>query len=94
MNYSDELIAKLHETLSTNSDEHITKAYAKNVLSAVIDSIISLAKNGGVSVVGLGSFKYKTYAERQARNPQKGGMLTIPETTRLKFKATRAVATV
>ena len=91
MNHSDELIAKVQETLST-SETTVSKVYAKNVLDTVVNSIVALAKEGGVSVVGLGTFKYVAYAERQVRNPQTNLPMTVAATSRLKFKPTRTLA--
>ena len=91
MNHSDELIAKVQEALSDN-DINVSKVYAKRVLSDVVNSIVELAKDGGVSVVGLGVFKYVDYAERQVRNPQTNLPMTIAATSRLKFKATKLIA--
>ena len=50
MNHSDELIAKVQEALSVN-DINVSKVYAKRILTDVVDSIVTLAKDGGVSVV-------------------------------------------
>lgn len=91
MNHSDELIAKVQEALSVN-DINVSKVYAKRILTDVVDSIVTLAKDGGVSVVGLGTFKYVACAERQVRNPQTNLPMTVAATNRLKFKATKLIA--
>lgn len=46
-----------------------------------------------VSIYRFGSFKHKTMAEKKARHPKTGEMITIPERDVIKFKPTEASKT-
>jgi len=67
-----------------------TKAGADRVLQAVLNGIASgLKKQGSVSLVGFGTFKVKTRAERMGRNPKTGESIKIAARKAVTFKASK-----
>jgi len=73
---------------STAKAADISKAAAGKALDAIIDAVVkAVAKGGGVTLVGFGSFSSSKRAARTGRNPQTGKELKIAATTVPKFKA-------
>ena len=69
-----------------------TKADAERAVEAMIDAIVSsLKKNDDVSIAGLGIFKTKMRAARQARNPRTGATVHVPAMRVPKFQAAKAL---
>lgn len=57
----------------------LTKAAAKPVVDAVLESITSaLAKGDQVSLVGFGTFKVRSRGARKGRNPRTNEEISIP----------------
>lgn len=82
--------AELIEAIAESAD--ITKADAGRALDGLIDAITAALKEGEtVSLVGFGSFLVKERAERQGRNPQTGGSITIKAARIPSFKAGKAL---
>ena len=60
------------------ADADLSKASAGRALDAAIGAITGeLAKGGGVSLVGFGTFSVKARAARQGRNPRTGETIQI-----------------
>lgn len=58
---------------------HVSQKDAAECLNATLDSIVkALAKGQRVTLVGFGSFRVRTRAARQGRNPRTGAVLDIP----------------
>jgi len=69
-----------------------TKADAERAVESMIDSIVSELKKGNdVSIAGLGIFKTKMRAARQARNPRTGATVQVPSMRVPKFQAAKAL---
>ncbi len=76
----------MHTVLGT------TKADAERAVESMIDSIVSELKKGNdVSIAGLGIFKTKMRAARQARNPRTGATVQVPSMRVPKFQAAKAL---
>jgi len=85
MNKQD-IAEKVHGILGT------TKADAERAVESMIDSIVGELKRGGeVSVAGLGIFKTKMRAARQARNPRTGATVQVPAMRVPKFQPAKAL---
>ena len=85
MNKQD-IADKVHGVLGT------TKADAERVVETVIDSIVATLKKGeDVSIAGLGIFKVKKRAARQARNPRTGESVNVPAMNVPKFQPAKAL---
>lgn len=81
-----EIADKVHAVLGTS------KADAERAVETMIDSIVhSLKKGEDVSIAGLGIFKTKTRAARQARNPRTGESVHVPAMRVPKFQAAKAL---
>jgi DNA-binding protein HU-beta len=66
----------------------ITKAAAEQALSAITGAIVSTVSSGeSVTLVGFGTFKPVSRAERTGKNPKTGEPLRIPATTVPRFTA-------
>lgn len=78
--------AGLIDMIAAKAD--ISKAEAKRVLDAVIDTISeSLAKGDAVTLTGFGTFETRKYKARNGVNPQTGKKIKIPATKRPAFRA-------
>ena len=85
MNKQD-IAEKVHGVLGT------TKADAERAVEAMIEAIVTTLKSGDeVSIAGLGIFKTKTRAARQARNPRTGAAVQVPAMRVPKFQAAKAL---
>jgi DNA-binding protein HU-beta len=66
----------------------ITKAAAEQALSAITGAIVSTVASGeSVTLVGFGTFRPASRAERTGKNPKTGEPLKIPATTVPRFTA-------
>jgi len=64
-----------------------TKASAERWLSCCLDCVSSgLKKDKTVQLAGFGSFRVKSRAARQGRNPQTGATITIKASKTVSFK--------
>lgn len=63
-----------------------TKTTADKVIRAFCRTVQGADK---VTLVGFGTFEYKTSAEKKGRNPQTGKEITIAAKRTLKFKASK-----
>ena len=80
-----ELVAAIAE--KTN----LTKKDSEAALLAVVESITeALVKGDKVQVIGFGSFEVRERAEKQARNPRTGEVVTAPACKVPAFKAGKA----
>lgn len=85
MNYT-ELIA------ATAAKVEVTKKDAKSVIDAFVSVITESLVNGDdVKITGIGTFKSKEVAEREARNPQDGTSVVVPAHRAVKFTATKSL---
>lgn len=72
----------------------IDKKTADKAVAAVIESITdALAAGGKVQLIGFGSFEIRERAEKQARNPRTGEVVTAPACKVPAFKAGQALKT-
>ncbi len=70
----------------------IDKKTADKAVAAVIDSITAaLADGDKVQLIGFGSFEVRARAEKQARNPKTGEVVTAPACKVPAFKAGTAL---
>lgn len=64
----------------------LSRAEAGEALEAVLSTMASLLIEGHeISVTGFGGLKVVTRPERNARNPQTGGTVRVPEKRSVKF---------
>jgi DNA-binding protein HU-beta len=69
-----------------------TKADAERAVEAMIEAIVSCLKKGDdVSIAGLGTFKAKMRAAREARNPRTGEKVHVAAMRVPKFQAAKAL---
>ena len=69
-----------------------TKADAERAVEAMIDSIVTaLKKHDEVSIAGLGIFKTKMRAAREARNPRTGETVHVGAMRVPKFQPAKAL---
>ncbi len=65
-----------------------SKAAAERAINAVLEGIESgLKKDGGVQLIGFGTFSVKTRAARKGRNPATGEEIKIKASRTVGFKA-------
>ncbi|MBR5620038.1 MAG: HU family DNA-binding protein [Clostridia bacterium] len=70
----------------------IDKKVADKAVAAAIDSITeALASGEKVQLIGFGSFEVRARAEKQARNPRTGEVVTAPACKVPAFKAGQAL---
>ncbi|MDR2339940.1 MAG: HU family DNA-binding protein [Deltaproteobacteria bacterium] len=81
-----ELIQILRERLSISSKD------ANRIIESALDAISdSLAKNGTVSLIGLGRFQVKLTPARPGRNPKTGAYAEVPKHFRPTFTMSRSL---
>ena len=69
-------------------DAKISKVQAGNALNSAIEGVVlTLKKNGKVTLVGFGTFSVSSRKARSGRNPQTGALLKIPAKKVTKFVA-------
>ena len=69
----------------------IDKKDADKAVNAVIDAITEAMTSGDkVQLIGFGSFEVRNRAEKQARNPRTGEVVTAPACKVPAFKAGKA----
>ena len=70
-----------------------TKALATSAVNAVLDGIANSLINDkeDVQLIGFGTFELRNRAERQGKNPQTGESITIPASTTVGFKPSKAI---
>jgi DNA-binding protein HU-beta len=69
-------------------DAKISKVQAGNALNSAIEGVVlTLKKNGKVTLVGFGTFSVSSRKARTGRNPQTGVPLKIPAKKVTKFVA-------
>ena len=70
----------------------VDKKTADKAVAAVIESITAaLAAGEKVQLIGFGSFEVRARAEKQARNPRTGEVVTAPACNVPAFKAGQAL---
>ena len=70
----------------------IDKKTADKAVAAVIESITeAMASGDKVQLIGFGSFEVRARAEKQARNPRTGEIVTAPACKVPAFKAGQAL---
>lgn len=81
---------QLVDEIALAADLPKTKAAA--VLEAMLDTITrTLVVGDQVALVGFGTFTAKKRAARTGRDPRTGGVLQIPETMVVAFKAGKSL---
>jgi DNA-binding protein HU-beta len=84
--------AELLEAVAKQSGT--TKADAERVLASFFETVVKTSKKGDkVSWPGFGSFSTTKTKARTGRNPQTGGAVKIPASTRMKFTASSTLKT-
>ncbi|HIG31095.1 MAG TPA: HU family DNA-binding protein [Verrucomicrobiales bacterium] len=69
-----------------------SKAAAERVVNAVLKSIAEgIRKDGGVQLIGFGSFGIKSRSARKGRNPRTGEVIKIKASKSVGFKAGAAL---
>ena len=69
--------AELVDEVSRNSD--LNKKYAEVIVQTVLDSIVDSLRGGEkVELRGFGSFRLRSRASRQGRNPKTGEKVFVP----------------
>jgi len=69
----------------------ISKAEARAQVSTVLEAIADSVAKGGVALAGFGKFSVSRRAARPGRNPQSGETMVIGPTTRVGFRAAKAL---
>lgn len=70
----------------------MSKAQAERVVNFYAEVVEGELVNDGESIVhGVGSLKVKTRAARNARNPQTGAAINVPEKKAVTFRATSSL---
>jgi len=70
------------------SDIKLTEAQVTEVVKATFESIKTMCENGEkVMVKGFGTFQLKTTPAHEARNPMTGKPVSVPEKSKVVFKA-------
>ena len=69
---------------SANLNQHQTEEFLDAFVEHITDA---LARNDSVALIGFGSFSTRTRAAREARNPQSGAIIQVPESVQVVFKA-------
>lgn len=77
----DLLVKKVRE------EANCTVTVAEAAVDAVINGIMEGAANGGLTIVGFGSFKVTDKPARTGRNPRTGESLEIAARKAVKFTA-------
>ena len=81
-------INDLVDRIASSAEFKVSKKEIKEVIEGAFKSIQAITdEDQSVVIKGFGVFKTKTTAERAGRNPQTGAQITIPEKTKLSFKA-------
>jgi DNA-binding protein HU-beta len=75
----DFLVKKVRE------EADCTTAVAEAAVDAVLQGIMDGAANGGLTLIGFGSFKVVDKPARVGRNPQTGKEMQIPARKAVKF---------
>ena len=71
---------------------NFTKKVSAEAVDAVLETLTEALKEGaGVKLTGFGNFTFKERKERKGRNPSTGETITIPATTVISFKASKAL---
>ncbi|MGN0636382.1 MAG: HU family DNA-binding protein [Acutalibacteraceae bacterium] len=85
--------AKLIQAVAAKAE--IDKKTADKAVNAVLDAITETMTAGEkVQLIGFGSFEVRERAEKQARNPRTGEVVTAPACKVPAFKAGSALKTV
>lgn len=70
------------------ADLGLSRADSRRTVAAVLDNIArTVAAGHPVAITNFGSWHPVLAAERTARNPQTGATVTVPSTTRVRFRA-------
>lgn len=70
----------------------LDKKNAEKAVNAVLSAITdALAAGEKIQLIGLGTFEVRARAEKQARNPRTGEVITAPATKVPAFKAGKAL---
>lgn len=90
----EDIIKQLKEDCS---DQNID--ITKSDLSKIHDAFIKIIKDelhgkGEIRLHGIGTFSAAISQEKQCRNPQNGEIMTVPEKTRVKFKASQTLLSI
>lgn len=78
-----ELVEKVHSSL----EEKVSKKEAEKLVETVFEALKSEFLSGkDVTIFGFGSFKVKTRAARESRNPRTGEKVHVDEKKTVTFK--------
>lgn len=69
----------------------ISKVEARAQVAAVLEAIADGAAKGDVALAGFGKFSVSRRAARPGRNPRSGETMVIGPTTRVGFRAAKAL---
>ena len=83
---------QLVDCIQAKLGEDATKKCAEAALTAVLGAITDAVKGGDkVQLIGFGTFEVRERAEKQARNPRTGEVITVEATKVPAFKAGSAL---
>jgi DNA-binding protein HU-beta len=85
----NEVCGLLNGQADNASSEHkFTKTFAEKVLNVVLDAIANgIKKDGGVQIVGFGTFSVAEREPRVGVNPRTGDKIQIGASKSVRFKA-------
>ncbi|NUY39629.1 HU family DNA-binding protein [Wolbachia endosymbiont of Litomosoides brasiliensis] len=90
----EDIINKLKLACSSQ-DVEITKSDLSKVFDALMKIIKGkLDEEGEIRLHGIGTFSTAISQEKQCRNPQNGEIMTVPQKTRVKFKASQTLLSI
>ena len=78
---------ELIDSIQGRLGDDATKRQAEDALSAVLDAIAAGVKQDakGIQLIGFGTFKIASRAERMGRNPQTKEPMKIPASKTIRF---------
>ncbi|OWZ25814.1 HU family DNA-binding protein [Wolbachia endosymbiont of Wuchereria bancrofti] len=90
----EDIINKLKQACSSQ-DVEITKSDLSKIFDALMKIIKGkLDEEGEIRLHGIGTFSTAISQEKQCRNPQNGEIMTVPQKTRVKFKASQTLLSI
>ncbi|QOD37886.1 HU family DNA-binding protein [Candidatus Wolbachia massiliensis] len=90
----EDIVKQLKEDCSNQSID-ITKSDLGKIHDAFMQIIKGeLNTKGEIRLHGVGTFATAISQEKQCRNPQSGEIMTVPQKTRVKFKASQTLLSI
>lgn len=82
---------ELVDAFMAKNRDVVSRAAAERAVNDVLDAMAEGIADGGLSLVGFGTFSVKEKAAREGRNPQSGEKIQIAAKNAVKFKASKAL---